>query len=202
MLLRIDNHKPDERRIQQVVDCLKAGGIIIYPTDTVYTLGCDMLHYEAYQKLCKLKNEKAEKANFSIVCADMSHLSQYAKQLDNSQFRTLKQYLPGPYTFILNATKEVVKIFHRKKDEIGFRVPDHAIPKAIVQALGNPILSASIKIDNTVEKYLTDPEEIAFAYEGLVNIVIDGGIGGLIPSTIVKLTETTPEIIREGLGEL
>lgn len=202
MILRIDENNPDERRIQQVVECLKEGGVIIYPTDTVYTLGCDLTNKDAYEKICKLKDVKPNKANFSFVCHDLSQISEFTTSLPTPTYKLMHRLLPGPYTFILNANKAIQKIFGYKKKEVGIRVPNHAIPRAIVEALGNPILSASIKHDDEVLEYITDPEEIFYQYQGIVDIVIDGGIGNNKPSTIIEYTTDTPYLIREGLGEI
>ncbi len=201
MVLRIDENKPDERRIQQVVDVLKKGGVIIYPTDTVYTLGCSIESKSAYERICKLKKVKPDKANFAIVCSDFSHLSEFTNSLSNATFKLMKKVLPGPYTFILKANKNVQKIFRYKKKEIGIRVPNNNIAKAIVEALGSPILSSSIKHEDKIIEYITDPEDLQWWYEKHVDIVIDGGIGGNVPSTIISLVDDEPFIIREGLGD-
>jgi len=202
MILRIDENNPDERRIQQVVDCLKAGGVIIYPTDTVYTLGCDLTNRSAYEKVCKLKGVKPNKANFSFVCHDLSQISEYTTSLPTPTYKLMHRLLPGPYTFILKANKAIQKIFGYKKKEVGIRVPNHAIPRAIVDKLGHPILSASIKNEDEILEYITDPEEIFYHYQGIVDIVINGGIGKNIPSTIIEYTGHTPFLIREGLGDI
>jgi tRNA threonylcarbamoyl adenosine modification protein (Sua5/YciO/YrdC/YwlC family) len=202
MLLRIDAEKPDERRIKQVVDCLKGGGVIIYPTDTVYTLGCDISNPKAYEKICKLKGIKPNKANFSIVCYDLSHISDFTLNLPSPTYKFMRSALPGPYTFILRANKYVQKIFGYKKAEIGIRVPNHNVPREIVKQLGNPILSASIKHEDKILEYITDPEELFHQYNGIVDIVIDGGIGSNIPSTVINFTESEPFLVREGLGEV
>lgn len=202
MILRIDENNPDERRIQQVVECLRDGGVIIYPTDTVYTLGCDLTNKPAYEKICKLKGVKPNKANFSFVCHDLSQISEYTTSLPTPTYKLMHRLLPGPYTFILNANKAIQKIFGYKKKEVGIRVPNHAIPRAIVKELGNPILSASIKNEDEILEYITDPEEIFHHYQNIVDIVIDGGAGMNIPSTIIEYTGNTPYLIREGLGEI
>jgi tRNA threonylcarbamoyl adenosine modification protein (Sua5/YciO/YrdC/YwlC family) len=199
MLIHVHPSNPQDRLIRQVVDFLKAGGVIIYPTDTIYGLGCDIFQHKAIERICRIKNVQPQKANFSFVCYDLGDLSHYAKQLDTPVYRTLKQYLPGPFTFILEASKEVPKILKTKKDTVGIRVPDNKIARCIVKELGNPILSASLPGDN-VEDY-TDPDIIHDKFEKLVDIVIDGGIGGIIPSTIIDFTRPEPEIIREGAGE-
>jgi tRNA threonylcarbamoyl adenosine modification protein (Sua5/YciO/YrdC/YwlC family) len=199
MLIRIHPVDPQIRLIRQVVDILKRGGIIIYPTDTIYGLGCDIYQHKAIERICQIKNVQPQKANLSFVCYDLSDLSHYARQLDTPVYRTLKQYLPGPYTFILEASKEVPKILKTKKDTVGIRVPDNKIARCIVKELGNPILSASLPGDY-VEDY-TDPEIIQDKFGNLVDVVIDGGIGGIIPSTIIDFTKDEPEVIREGAGE-
>jgi tRNA threonylcarbamoyl adenosine modification protein (Sua5/YciO/YrdC/YwlC family) len=199
MLLRIDENKPDDRRIKMVVDCLKSGGIIIYPTDAVYTLGCDIMNVKAHQFLCDLKGIKFKESNFSMVCDSLSNINDYASPIDNPTFRVLKNCLPGPFTFILNANKIVSKIYGHTKNSIGYRIPNHKIPIEIVKQLGNPILSATIKIADAVE-YLSDPDEIFEYFQNEVDIIIDGGKGGLVPSTIVDCTSGTPIITRQGLG--
>jgi len=199
MLIRIHPIDPQDRLIRQVVSVLKQGGIIIYPTDTIYGLGCDIYQHKAIERICRIKNVQPEKANLSFVCYDLSDLSHYARQLDTPVYRILKQHLPGPYTFILEASKEVPKILKTKKDTVGIRVPDNKIARCIVKELGNPILSATLP-GEFVEEY-TDPEIIHDKFEKHVDIVIDGGIGGMIPSTIVDFTKGEPEVIREGAGE-
>ncbi|MGB1248160.1 MAG: L-threonylcarbamoyladenylate synthase [Chitinophagales bacterium] len=201
MILRIDAKNPDERRIQQVVDCLKKGGVIIYPTDTVYTLGCDITQRKAYEKICALKKVKPNKANFSMVCYDLSHISDFTLNLSTPTYKLMKRCLPGPFTFILKANKAIQKIFGYKKKEVGIRVPDHNIPREIIRQLGNPILSASIKHEDKILEYITDPEDLQWWYERYVDIVIDGGAGANIPSTIIDYTDEEPTLIREGLGE-
>jgi len=199
MLMRIHPVDPQERLLRQIVDILKHGGIIIYPTDTIYGLGCDIYQHKAIERICRIKNVQPQKANFSFVCYDLSDLSHYARQLDTPVYRKLKQYLPGPYTFILQASKEVPKILKTKKDSVGIRVPDNKISRCIVKELGNPILSATLP-GEFVEDY-TDPEIIHERFEKLVDVVIDGGIGGMIPSTIVDFTKEEPEVTRQGAGE-
>lgn len=199
MLIHIHPKNPQMRIIRQVVDVLKNGGIIIYPTDTIYGLGCDIFQHKAVERICLIKGVQPQKANLSFVCYDLSDLSQYAKQLATSTYRTLKQHLPGPYTFILEASKQVPKILKTKKDTVGIRVPDNTIARCIVQELGNPILSATLPGDY-VEEY-TDPESINDKFGKQVDLVIDGGIGGITPSTIIDFTSGEPELIRQGLGE-
>lgn len=198
MLIHIHPVDPQERLIKQVVDVLNKGGIIIYPTDTIYGLGCDIFHPKAVEKICQIKNVQPQKANLSFVCYDLSDLSHYAKQLSTSVYRKLKQSLPGPYTFILEASKQVPKILKTKKDTVGIRVPNNKIARCIVKELGNPILSASLPGD-AVEDY-TDPEIIHDTFEKLVDIVVDGGIGNVTPSTVIDFTTGEPILIREGAG--
>lgn len=199
MLIRIHPVNPQERLIRQVVQTLRQGGVVIYPTDTIYGLGCDIFQHKAIERICQIKNVQPQKANLSFVCYDLSDLSHYARQLPTPIYRILKQYLPGPYTFILQASKEVPKILKTKKDTVGIRVPDNKIARCIVKELGNPVLSASLP-GEYVEDY-TDPEIIHDKFGNLVDIVIDGGIGGMIPSTVVDFTKDEPGIIREGAGE-
>jgi len=198
MLIRIHPDNPQPRLIKQVVESLKKGGVIIYPTDTIYGLGCDIFQHKAIERICSIKNLEPHKAQLSFVCYDLSDLSKYAKQLTTPVYRTLKQYLPGPYTFILEASKDVPKILKTKKDTIGLRIPDNKIARCIAEELGNPILSASLP-GEYVEVY-TDPEIIYDKFLKLVDMVIDGGIGGTVPSTIIDFTKTEAELIREGAG--
>ncbi len=198
MLIHIHPDNPQPRLIKQVVEILKKGGVIVYPTDTIYGLGCDIFQHKAIERICSIKNVAPQKAQLSFVCYDLSDLSKYAKQLTTPVYRTLKQYLPGPYTFILEASKEVPKILKTKKDTIGLRIPDNKIAQCIVEELGNPILSATLP-GEYVEEY-TDPDIIQDRFIKLVDMVIDGGIGGTIPSTIIDFTKTEPELIREGAG--
>jgi tRNA threonylcarbamoyl adenosine modification protein (Sua5/YciO/YrdC/YwlC family) len=200
MLIHIHPDNPQDRLIKQVVGILKNGGVIIYPTDTIYGLGCDITQQKAVEKICRIKGVDPQKANLSFVCYDLSDLSYYAKQLDTSVYRTLKQYLPGPYTFILEASRQVPKILKTKKDTVGIRVPDNNIARSIVKELGNPILSASLP-GEYVEEY-TDPDLIHDRFEKQVDLVIDGGIGGMIPSTIISFVTGEAEVVREGAGEV
>lgn len=202
MLIKIYPENPNERHIQQVVDILKKGGLIIYPTDTVYGLGCDITHPKAIEKICRIRGIKPEKANFSFVCSDLRHISDYIKPIDNATFRVLKKALPGPFTFIFNANNNVPKLMSTNKKTVGIRVPDNAIAQEIVAALGNPIVSASIKDDDELIEYSTDPELIHEKYEELVDLVIDGGYGDNEASTVVDCTSGEFEIIRDGKGDL
>lgn len=199
MILNIHPQDPQPRLIKQVVETLQKGGIIIYPTDTVYGLGCDILQQKAVERICRIKKIDPRKAQLSFVCSDLSHLSDFAKPLSNPHYRLLKEHLPGPYTFILPASKMVPKILQSKKDTIGLRIPDNKIAMAIVNELGRPLLSASLP-GEMVEDY-TDPEVMYENFRNEVDFVINGGIGGIIPSTIIDCTSDEPVMIREGLGE-
>lgn len=202
MILKIHPENPSSRKIQQVVDILNDGGIIIYPTDTVYALGCDINNSKAVDRICKLRGLDPVKANLSFICTDISQISEYARQLDNETFKLLKHNLPGPFTFILNSNNKVPKMFKNRKRTIGVRIPDNNIATAIVEALGRPILTTSLKSDDEILEYFTDPIDIYDDFEKLVDVVIDGGIGNNIASTIVNCTSGEPEIIRVGAGEL
>ena len=202
MLVKIYPNNPNEKQLEEVVACLRNGGLIIYPTDTVYGLGCDIYQAKAIEKLCKLRNIKPEKANLSFICADLSHLSDFVKPIDNAVYRVLKHALPGPFTFILNANNKVPKLMHSNKKTVGIRVPDNDIARSIVKLLGNPIVSTSIHDDDEVIEYSTDPELIYEKYKDLVDIVIDGGYGELQASTVVDYTSDEPIILRQGKGDL
>jgi len=202
MLVKIYPNNPNEKQLEEVVACLRSGGLIIYPTDTVYGLGCDIYQAKAIEKLCKLRNIKPEKANLSFICADLSHLSDFVKPIDIAVFRVLKHALPGPFTFILNANNKVPKLMHSNKKTVGIRVPDNDIARSIVKLLGNPIVSTSIHDDDEVIEYSTDPELIYEKYKDLVDIVIDGGYGELQASTVVDYTSDEPIILRQGKGDL
>lgn len=199
MLLEIHPDDPQPRHIKTVVECLQDGGVIIYPTDTIYGLGCDIFQHKAIEKICRIKQIDPQKANLSFICYDLSDLSKYTKSISTPLYRILKSYLPGPYTFILPASKEVPKILQSKKSTVGLRVPDNNIARTIIQQLGRPILSASLP-GEMVEEY-TDPELIYRNFSKLADIVIDGGTGGMIPSTVVDCTGDEPSVIRKGLGE-
>jgi tRNA threonylcarbamoyl adenosine modification protein (Sua5/YciO/YrdC/YwlC family) len=202
MLIKIYPENPNPRAIEQVVDVLKKGGIIIYPTDTIYGLGCDITNQKAIERICKIRGIKPEKANFSFICSDLSHISDYVKPIDTTVFRLLKKALPGPFTFIFNASNNVPKLLSSNKKTVGIRVPDNAIAREIVAMLGNPILSTSIKDDDELIEYSTDPELIHEKYEELVDLVIDGGYGDNEASTVVDCTMGDFEIIRQGKGVL
>jgi tRNA threonylcarbamoyl adenosine modification protein (Sua5/YciO/YrdC/YwlC family) len=202
MLIRIYPENPNEKAIEQVVEVLRKGGLIIYPTDTVYGLGCDITNHKAIEAVAKIRNIKPDKANFSFICYDLSHISDYIKPIDNATFRVLKKALPGPFTFIFNASHAVPKLLSSNKKTVGIRVPDNNIAREIVKVLGNPILSTSIHDEDDIIEYSTDPELIHEKYENLVDIVIDGGYGENVPSTVVDCTSGEFEVIREGKGEL
>ncbi|MBU1760839.1 MAG: threonylcarbamoyl-AMP synthase, partial [Bacteroidetes bacterium] len=189
MLIRIYPENPNEKALEQVVQVLKKGGIIIYPTDTVYGLGCDITNQKAIERIAKLRGVKAEKANFSFICYDLSHISDYIKPIDNTIFRVLKKALPGPFTFIFNASNNVPKLLSSNKKTVGIRVPDNNIARQIVQLLGNPILSTSIHDEDDIIEYTTDPELIFEKYQESVDLVIDGGYGDNIPSTVIDCTD-------------
>lgn len=199
--IKIYEENPNPKEIKRVVKILRDGGVIIYPSDTVYALGCDIKNTRAMERVAQLRGVKLEKANFSFVCEDLSNLSDYVKQIDTSTFKLLKRNLPGPYTFILPGNNNLPTVFKKKK-EVGIRVPDTAITQAIVHELGNPIISTSIKDEDEVIEYTTDPELILEKWGNLVDLVIDGGYGGNIASTVIDLTGDEPEVIREGKGSL
>ncbi|HAT67713.1 MAG TPA: threonylcarbamoyl-AMP synthase [Flavobacteriaceae bacterium] len=200
-LIKIYEENPNPKEIQKVVKTLKNGGLIIYPSDTVYALGCDITNKSALERIAQIKGVKLEKANLSFICEDLSNLSDYVKQIDTSTFKLLKRALPGPYTFILPSNNNLPSAFKKKK-EVGIRVPDHSVARAIVRALGNPIVSTSIKDEDEVIEYTTDPELIYEKWNNLVDIVIDGGYGGNIASTVIDLTGDEPILVREGKGDL
>jgi tRNA threonylcarbamoyl adenosine modification protein (Sua5/YciO/YrdC/YwlC family) len=203
IFLPIHPKNPEERKIKQVVECLREGGVIIYPTDTVYGLGCDLHNPRAIERVCQIKGIKPKKANFAFICYDLSHISEYARSLSNSTFRLMKKALPGAFTFILQATNKVPKILDNNRKTIGIRIPDHPIPRMIVEKLGNPIITTSIHNDeDQIIEYITEPELIYEKFANLVDIVIDGGTGGIKPSTIVDCTNDTFEIVRQGAGIL
>lgn len=199
MLLHVHPIDPQPRQIKTVVETLQDGGIIIYPTDTIYGLGCDISQHKAIEKIARIKNINPAKANFSFICYDLSHLSNYTKSISTSLYRLLKTYLPGPYTFILPASKEVPKLLKSKKNTVGIRVPDNEIARTIVKELGHPILSTTLP-GEMVEEY-TDPELMEANFSKLVDVVVDGGIGGMNPSTIIDCTGDEPVLIRKGLGK-
>lgn len=199
--IKIYNENPNQKAIDKIVKVLKNDGVIIYPTDTVYGLGCDINSNKALERIALMKGVKLEKAKFSFICDSLSHLSDYVKQIDSPTFKILKRALPGPYTFILPGSNNLPKVFKKKKT-VGIRIPDNNIVKAIVSSLGNPIVSTSIRDDDDVLEYTTDPELIFEKWENLVDLVVDGGYGDNYASTIIDLTGDEPEVIREGKGSL
>lgn len=199
--LHIHPQNPQLNKILEAVECLRNGGIIIYPTDTVYGMGCDIHNQRAVERICKLKGIKPEKANLSFVCYDLSHIADYAK-ISTPVFKVMKKALPGPYTFILNASHNVPKILKNNKKTVGIRVPDNNIARLLVKELGNPIITSSIKDEDEIAEYTTDPEIIFERYHKLVDMVIDGGIGNNIPSSILNGVNEDIEVIREGLGDV
>ncbi len=204
MFIRLYEENPNTKHLQQIVDCLKRGGVIIYPTDTVYAFGCDLYNSDAVEKLSALKRIPKENAQFSVICYDLSNLSEYCFQLNNSVFKLLKASLPGPYTFILKASGQVPKMFrNNKKKTIGIRVPDNNIAREIVKMLGNPIITTSLVTNDEINEYITDPDLIYDNYKDLVDIIVDGGIADPSPSTIIDCTdENNIEVIREGKGSI
>ena len=202
MLIKLYNENPNSRDIRNIVDVLRDGGIIIYPTDTVYGLGCDITNSKAVEQVARFKGIKIEKANFSFICSDLSHLSDFTKPISNTFFKLIKKNLPGPFTFILEANNNVPKYFKGKKKTVGIRIPDNNIIREIVRELGNPILSTSIRDEDEILEYTTDPELIYEKYKDIADIVIDGGYGELTPSTVVDCTGSSPEIVRQGKGIL
>lgn len=199
--IKIYNENPNPKEINKVVKILKSGGLVIYPTDTVYGLGCDVMNVKALEKIAQIKGIKLDKARLSFICNDLSHLSDYVKQIDTPTFKLLKRALPGPYTFLLPGSNNLPKVFKKKKT-VGIRIPDNNIIRTLVTELGNPIVSTSIRDDDDILEYTTDPELIFEKWQNLVDVVIDGGYGGNEASTIIDLTATEPEIVREGKGSL
>jgi tRNA threonylcarbamoyl adenosine modification protein (Sua5/YciO/YrdC/YwlC family) len=200
MLVSIHPKNPDERKIKQVIDCLKKGGVIIYPTDTVYGIGCSIEHPDAIERICQIKNINPLKVQLSFLCNDLSHLSEYTKAIDTPLYRFMKQLIPGPFTFILPASKKVPKLLKTKKETVGIRVPNNEISRIILKELGHPILSASLPVDDD-EDIFSEPYLIEERFGYLVNLIVDGGEGGKIPSTILDCCVFPPELIRQGLGE-
>ncbi|RMA64725.1 L-threonylcarbamoyladenylate synthase [Ulvibacter antarcticus] len=199
--IKIYPQNPNPKDVKKVVDILKKGGVIIYPSDTVYALGCDINNTRALEKVAQIRGVKLEKANFSFVCRDLSNLSDYVKQIDTATFKLLKRALPGPYTFILPGNNNLPTVFKKKK-EVGIRVPDNSIVQAIIEGLGNPIISTSIRDEDEVIEYTTDPELIYEKWQHLVDAVIDGGYGDNVASTVIDLTGDEPIVVREGKGSL
>lgn len=200
--LKLYEENPNERTVLQVVEILQQGGIIIYPTDTIYGLGCDIFNSKAVERIARIKGVKLEKANFSFICSDLSHLSDFTKSVNNQTYKLMRKNLPGPFTFILPANSNVPKLFKSKKKTVGIRIPQNNICLEIVKALGNPILTTSVKNLDSITEYTTDPELLKEEFDNLVDAVIDGGFGKNVPSTIVDCSDGDIEIIRQGIGEL
>jgi tRNA threonylcarbamoyl adenosine modification protein (Sua5/YciO/YrdC/YwlC family) len=201
MFIEIDPYNINDRLIKQAVKVLQNGGVIIYPTDTVYGIGCDITQNKAVEKICKIRHLDPDRAMLAMICKDMSQVSDYVAQMDTSLFRLMKKYLPGPFTFILKANGDVPKMFKNRKKTVGIRIPDNKIILKIVEELGRPILTTSLKSDDEILEYFTDPYEIYEDFQHQVDMVIDGGSGGNVPSTLVDCTGDAPVVIREGAGE-
>jgi tRNA threonylcarbamoyl adenosine modification protein (Sua5/YciO/YrdC/YwlC family) len=201
-LVRIHPLNPEGRKIQRTIEILKRGGIIIYPTDTIYGIGCDLMNRKAIERLCHVMNIKPHKLDLSFICNDLSHISEYVKRIDTPVFKILKKALPGPYTFILESSSKVPRILNVNKKTVGIRIPDHAIPRSIVDQLGNPLITSSIKDDDIIKEYTTDPEEIYEDFKHSVDLVIDGGPGKNIPSSVIDCTGDQIVVVREGLGSV
>lgn len=200
-LLRIHPDNPEHRKIVRVADSLKNGGIIVYPTDTVYGIGCSLMNRRAIERLCKIIDIKPQRLDLSFICYDISDVSTYVKRMDTPVFKILKRTLPGPFTYILESSAAVPKILDINKKTVGIRIPGHAVPHAIVKELGNPLITSSLKQHDDIQEFITDPEEIYERTKHLVDVVIDSGPGGIVPSTVVDLTGEDPLVVRKGLGE-
>jgi tRNA threonylcarbamoyl adenosine modification protein (Sua5/YciO/YrdC/YwlC family) len=201
-LLKIHPINPEQRKVRHVADVLLNGGLIVYPTDTVYGLGCDLMNKKAIEKLCQVVGIKPQKLNLSFVCHDVSQISQYVRRIDTPVFKLLKKSLPGPFTFILESSSRVPRILDANKKTVGIRIPDHAVPRLIVEMLGNPMITSSIKNEDAIREYTTDPVEMFEDLKHIVDLVIDSGAGGNVPSTVVDCSGPEIEIVRQGLGEL
>jgi tRNA threonylcarbamoyl adenosine modification protein (Sua5/YciO/YrdC/YwlC family) len=202
MFLRINPDNPEGRKIKQVAEVLRQGGVIIYPTDTVYAFGCDIFQQKAVDRICHLRGLNPQKARLSFICKDIAEMSEYTPQIDNQTFKLLKKNLPGPFTFVMKSGNKLPKILKNRKKTIGIRVPDNNIVRDILEELGHPMLTASLKSDDEILEYFTDPYDINEDFKKRVDIVIDGGIGGNVPSTVVDCTSGDFEVLREGAGEL
>jgi tRNA threonylcarbamoyl adenosine modification protein (Sua5/YciO/YrdC/YwlC family) len=202
MLISIHPDNPNPRGIAQAVECLKDGGVIIYPTDTIYGIGCDIFHQKAVQRIAKIKNVDLKKQNFSFICSDLSQLSDYSLPINRTIYNAMRKVLPGPFTFILNANNSVPKLFKSKKKTVGIRIPNHSITHLLVKTIGHPILSSSVHDQDTLMEYSTDPELIYQRYKDKVDIVIDGGMGSLTPSTVIDCSNGQLDLIRQGLGNV
>jgi tRNA threonylcarbamoyl adenosine modification protein (Sua5/YciO/YrdC/YwlC family) len=202
MLIKIYSENPNPKEVKKAVEILRNGGVIIYPTDTVYGLGCDIYNNKAVEKVARIKGIRPEKADFSFIFSSLSHLSEFTKEIDNNTFKMLKQHLPGPYTFILKASNKIPKLFKNKKKTIGIRIPDNPVITSVVEELGNPIITTSIHDEDDIIEYTTDPELIYEKYQNLVDAVIDGGFGKNVASTVVDCTEDEPVMVRQGIGDI
>ncbi|MDZ4680671.1 MAG: L-threonylcarbamoyladenylate synthase [Saprospiraceae bacterium] len=202
MLLNINPINPEGRKISQVVEILRKGGIIIYPTDTVYALGCDIFQHKAVERICQLRRLDPAKAMLSCICKDISQIAIYTKPINTPTFKLLRNNLPGPFTFILEANNDLPKLLKNRKNTIGVRIPDHRVPLDLVEELGRPILTTSLKSDDDIIEYYTDPSEIYEIYKKLVDVVIDSGPGGILPSALINSTGNDPEVVRDGPQEL
>lgn len=201
-LLKIHPVNPEQRKIRHVVDVLKSGGLIVYPTDTVYGLGCNLMNKKAIERLCRVLDIRPQKLDLSFICRDLSQISEYARRIETPVFKVLRKALPGPFTFILESSGKVPRILDVNKKTVGVRIPDHSVPRCIVEALGNPMITASIKNEDVIREYTTDPNEMFEDLKHVVDLVIDSGAGGNVPSTVVDCTGQTMEIIRQGRGDL
>lgn len=202
MLIEIHSRNPEPRKIAQVVECLRGGGTIIYPTDTVYGLGGDITSNSAFEQICRIKGVQPKKANFSFICNDLSHISEYTRPFGSPTYKLMKKCLPGAFTFILNASNKVPKMLNANKKTVGIRVPNNEIALALARELGNPLISTSLKINDDINEYPTDPYEIHELYNRVVDMVVAGDVGGIMPSTVIDCTGELPELIRQGAGEL
>ncbi len=205
MFIDIHPVSPEPRKIKQAADVLRSGGIVVYPTDTVYGIGCDIFNHQAVEKVCKIRHLDPDRAMLSLICKDISQVSEYAWQLENEVFRMLKKNLPGPFTFILRSGNSLPKLFKNRKRTIGIRIPDNKIALALVEEMGRPILSTSLKMDSEADdfdEYFTDPQEFREHFEKITDLIIDGGMGGQEPSTLVDCSKDEIEIIRQGAGKL
>ncbi len=198
--LEIHPKNPEPRKIAQVVEVLRQGGIIVYPTDTIYGIGCDLMNRKAIERLCSIVGIKPQKLDLSFICSGLGHISQFVKRIDTPVFKVMKKSLPGPYTFLLESSSSVPKILNVNKKIVGIRIPDHEVPRMIVEQLGNPLITSSIKDDDLIKEYTTDPEEIYEDFKNQVDLVIDSGASGNIPSTVIDCTDNEFRLIRQGLG--
>jgi tRNA threonylcarbamoyl adenosine modification protein (Sua5/YciO/YrdC/YwlC family) len=201
-ILKIHPENPEARKIERAVNVFKDGGIVIYPTDTIYGIGCDLMNRKAVERLCKILDIKPHKLNLSFICKDLSQISEYVRKMETPQFKLLKKSLPGPFTFIFESSTKVPKILDTNKKTVGVRIPDHQITLALVEALGNPFITSSIKSEDKIKEYTTDPEEIYQDYKQQVDLVIDGGPGGNVPSTVVDCISNDVQVLRQGLGDI